>query len=233
MIPSLSERIAAVGAEIAEAAAAAGRDPDSVRLVAVSKTHPAGAIEEAISCGLGVFGENKVQEGEAKIAVVGRGRAEWHLIGPLQSNKARRAVRAFDVIESLASVGMAERLERICAEEGRAELPVLIQADLAGELTKSGCPEAGIGELAAFVKRCGRLRLKGFMLLPPYFEDPEEARPYFRRLREIRDELCPGGELSMGMSHDFRVAVAEGATVVRVGTAIFGERERTAGADNG
>jgi pyridoxal phosphate enzyme (YggS family) len=213
------------------AAERSGRDPDDVKLVAVSKTHPPEVLRQAIVAGASVFGENKVQEAERKITEIGRAAAEWHLIGHLQSNKARKAVQLFEVVQSLDSVELAERLERICVEEGRAELPVLVQVDLAGEESKSGIAEADLSELVDFLKGCERLRFKGLMILPPFFDDPEATRPYFVRLREIRDRLAAQGvfdrgfgELSMGMSHDFEVAVEEGATMVRVGTAIFGER---------
>lgn len=211
---------------MAVAAARAGRDPGEIKLVAVSKTHPAAAIREAIAAGQTIFGENKVQEAEGKIEEIGRESAEWHLIGHLQSNKARRAVQLFDVIHSLDSVELAQRLERICIEEGRSELNVLVQVDLAREETKSGVTEEDLPELARFLKSCERLKWTGLMVLPPWFDDPEAARPYFKRMRKLRDGLLEGrGELSMGMSHDFEAAIEEGATMVRVGTAIFGERE--------
>ena len=209
---------------IERAAARAGRDAAGIKLVAVSKTHPASTVNEAVDAGLSVFGENKVQEGESKIVEVGRSRAEWHLIGHLQSNKARKAVQLFDVIQSVDSVELAQRLERICSEEGRDELSVFVQVDLAGEETKSGIAEEDLPELADYLRTCRHLKFEGLMLLPPYFENAEDARAYFKRLREIRDKLIPDGELSMGMSHDFEVAIEEGATVVRVGTAIFGDR---------
>lgn len=181
-------------------------------------------LREAMAAGVTVFGENKVQEGEGKIVELGRDVAEWHLIGHLQSNKARKAVQLFDVIHSVDSVELAERLERICIDEGREELPVFVQVDLAGEQTKSGIPESDLPRLIAYLKTCKCLRFNGLMLLPPFFDDPEATRPYFKRLRALRDEHIPGGELSMGMSHDFEVAIEEGATIVRVGTAIFGMR---------
>jgi len=207
------------------------RDPSAVKLVAVSKTHPADLIRDAIAHGLTVFGENKVQEAESKIDEVGRDAAEWHLIGHLQSNKARKAVQLFDVIQSVDSLDLAQRLDRICIEEGRTDLPILVQVDLAGEAAKSGIPEFEFGELIEFLRSCERLKFDGLMLLPPFFDDPEATRPYFKRLTEIRDRLAVigafangRGELSMGMSHDFEVAIEEGATMVRVGTVIFGER---------
>lgn len=209
---------------MAAACRRAGRGVDEVKLIAVSKTHSVEVLREGMLAGLSVFGENKVQEADGKIAEIGREGIEWHLIGHLQSNKARTAVQLFDVIQSLDSIELAERLERICKEEGRGELPVLIQVDLAGEIAKSGIAESKVPSLVAYLKTCKHLRLQGLMVLPPYFDDPEMTRPYFKRLRERRDEIVPGGELSMGMSHDFEVAIEEGATMVRVGTAIFGER---------
>ena len=206
------------------AASRAGRDAGEIKLVAVSKTHPASVVNAAIAAGIVVLGENKVQEGESKIVEVGRHRAEWHLIGHLQSNKARKAVQLFDVVQSVDSVNLARRLERICDEGGREKLSVFVQVDLAGEETKSGVPENDLPELVEYLKTCRRLSFDGLMLLPPFFENVSEVRPYFKRLRGIRDDVLPDGELSMGMSHDFEIAVEEGATVVRVGTAIFGER---------
>lgn len=228
----LQTRIAEVRRKIAAAVLKSGRTPDSVKLVAVSKTHPAALVRQAIDLGLTDFGESRVQEAEDKIAAVGRSNARWHLIGHLQANKVRRAVKLFDVIHSLDSTSLAQRLERACIESGREELQVLIQVDLAGEATKSGIAVAGLPELAKVVSGCSRLRLSGLMILPPFFDDPENVRPFFHRLRDLRDELRAGGffagnseELSMGMTHDFEVAIEEGATMLRVGTAIFGERE--------
>lgn len=225
MFESLRERIAGVLRSIEKTTVDAGREPEGVTLIAVSKTHPADIVRGAIDCGLRVFGENKVQEAESKIAEIGHDLAEWHLIGHLQSNKARKAVRLFDVVHSIDSVELAARLERICEEEGRDELRVLIQVDLARDATKNGAPESQLPEIVEFLGGCKRLRLIGLMTVPPFFDDPESVRPYFRKLRELRDEFVPGGELSMGMSHDFAVAIEEGATYVRVGTAIFGERD--------
>jgi len=220
----LAENIRSVSSRIKAACQRAGRDPSDVNLVAVSKTHPPEIIREAMASGLTVFGENKVQEAESKIAELGRQGLEWHLIGHLQSNKARRAVELFDVIQSVDSTELAQRLDRICGETGRNSLPILVQVDLAGEATKSGIPAAEFPRLIDVIATCKHLSLKGLMMLPPYFDDPEATRPYFRRLRDLRDRLMPGGELSMGMSHDFEVAIEEGSTTVRVGTAIFGER---------
>jgi len=222
---SIGENLAVIRSRIADAAERSGRSPSDVKLVAVSKTHSSATVREAIATGVNVFGENKIQEAEGKINEVGRDAAEWHLIGHLQSNKARRAVQLFDVIESVDSLELARRLERICEEEGRESLPVFVEVDLGGEQTKSGIAESELPELTDYFRSCKRLRFDGLMIVPPYFEDAEKTRPFFRRLREIRGSLGFEGDLSMGMSHDFEVAIEEGATIVRVGTALFGERE--------
>ncbi len=228
---TLSERIARVRRSLIDAAQRANRNVDEITLVAVSKTHPAASIEAAIAEGLIDFGENRVQEAESKIPGIGRNAARWHLIGHLQSNKARRAVELFDVIHSLDSPALAERLNRICEELGRESLPVLIQVDLGHEATKTGVDEHSLREMVNVLGRCSRLRLRGLMTLPPFFDEAEQVRPFFRRLRELRDKLQTEGafedrigELSMGMTHDFEIAIEEGATMVRVGTAIFGAR---------
>jgi pyridoxal phosphate enzyme (YggS family) len=228
---SIAENYQRVLTRVAAAAKRADRDPSEIKLVAVSKTQPISAIQVALAASCRVFGENKVQEADYKIAELGRSSAEWHLIGHLQSNKARKAVQLFDVVHSVDSLELAERLERICIEERREALSVFVQVDLAGEETKSGIPETEMQALIDLLRSRERLRFDGLMVLPPFFDDPEATRPYFIRLREIRDRLAADGafkgrrgELSMGMSHDFEVAIEEGATVVRVGTAIFGER---------
>jgi pyridoxal phosphate enzyme (YggS family) len=223
-VPDVISNLGSIRSRIAAAANRASRDVAEIKLIAVSKTHPPNVIREAIAAGVSAFGENKVQEGESKILAIGRNTAEWHLIGHLQSNKARKAVQLFDVIHSVDSKNLAQRLERTCVEDGRESLPVLIQVDLAGEETKSGIAESDLPALIEFLRACERLKLIGLMILPPFFDDPEATRPFFKRLREIRDDLLPGGELSMGMSNDFEVAIEEGATMVRVGTAIFGGR---------
>lgn len=220
----MAENLPAVYHRIATAAKRAGREPDDIKLVAVSKTHPADVLRGAIAAGIAVFGENKVQEAEGKIGELGRRAAEWHLIGHLQSNKARKGVQLFDVIHTVDSTELAQRLERICYEENRESLSVLVQVDLAGESAKSGIAEGELPRLGDYLRSCKHLKFDGLMIIPPFFEDPEATRGYFRRLREIRDRIIPGGELSMGMSHDFEVAIEEGATIVRIGTAIFGER---------
>lgn len=228
----LKTRLDEVRRRIVAAAEASGRPADDIKLVAVSKTHPAETVQEAINLGLSDFGENRVQEAEVKISALAEAAPTWHLIGHLQANKARRAVKLFDVIHSLDSIALAERLERSCIEEERNELRVLIQVDLAGEETKSGIAAAELPDLAKAVEDCTRLKLIGLMVLPPFFDDTKSVKPFFRRLRELRDELRERGhfgggpgELSMGMTHDFEVAIAEGATMLRIGTAIFGERQ--------
>jgi PLP dependent protein len=208
-----------------------GRSPEEITLVSVSKTHPTATLRLALEIGITDFGENRVQEADTKISEVGRHAARWHLIGHLQANKARRAVRLFDVIHSLDSISLAQRLDHFCEVEKCNELSVLIQVDLAGEETKSGVAEEELARLVKAVNDCSRLSLVGLMTLPPFFEDAEKARPFFRRLKDLRDEFqsrksfgTKPGELSMGMSHDFEVAIEEGATILRIGTAIFGER---------
>ena len=218
-VETLRGRLASVRRRVELSAQAAGRVPAEIKLIAVTKTHPAATVREALGAGLRDFGENRVQEADAKIEQLQDAGARWHLIGHLQANKARRAVKLFDVIHSVDSPSLVARLERLCVEEGRSELPVLAQLDLAQEATKSGAAESELP------------RLVGFMTLPPFCADVELVRPYFRRLRELRDEWrarrafgAGAGELSMGMTHDFEVAIAEGATMIRVGTALFGAR---------
>lgn len=229
----VAANLADVRAQIEQRAHDAGREPQQIKLICVSKTHPVEVLRKAFDAAGGEidFGENRVQEAESKIAETSLRGAGWHLIGNLQANKARRAVKLFDVIQTLDSIDLAKRLDRLCAEEARAELPVLIQVRLADEATKAGVEESELPALVETIKECARLRLKGLMTIPPFFADAEQVRPFFRRLRELRDELRAqnvfaddAGELSMGMSHDYKVAIEEGATMIRVGTAIFGER---------
>lgn len=227
----LAARLAGVRARIAAAAQKCGRSPDEVTLIAISKTHPASSVKQLLELGTADVGENRIQEAKEKVTKIGRDKARWHLVGHLQANKARRAVNIFDVIHSLDSVELAQRLDRICIEEKRESLPVLIQVDLGHEETKSGIDESELSHLVESLGPLTRLKFVGLMTLPPFFDDPEQSRPFFRRLRELRDELTRQGafgdrkgELSMGMTHDFEVAIEEGATMVRIGTAIFGER---------
>ncbi len=228
----LSERFANITTRIRQALDRSRRSAEQVTLIAISKTHPAGLIKKVIALGATDIGENRVQEAEPKIIEIGRSKVRWHLVGHLQANKARRAVKLFDVIHSLDSIELAQRLDRLCIEEDRESLPVLIQVDLGMEETKSGVAESELLKLAEQVSKCERLKLSGLMTLPPFFDDPEEVRPFFRRLASLRNSLAEEGlfanghgELSMGMTHDFEVAIEEGATMVRIGTAIFGERD--------
>ena len=227
----LAARLTEVRERIAAAARNCGRSLDEVKLIAISKTHPASAIRTLIELGATDFGENRVQEAEEKITEISHQQVRWHLVGHLQANKARRAVSLFDVIHSLDSLELARRLDRLCAEEGREKLQVLIQIDLGHEETKSGVDESELTHMVEAFGPLSHLDLIGLMTLPPFFDDTEQSRPFFRRLRELRDELASRGvfrdrqgELSMGMTHDFEVAIQEGATMVRIGTAIFGER---------
>lgn len=228
---ALAQRLARVRAQIAAAAERSGRQAHDVTLIAISKTHPSAVVRELIELGATDIGENRVQEAEKKIVEVGRDKARWHLVGHLQANKAKRAVNLFDVIHSIDSIDLARRLDRLCVEEGRDKLSILVQVDLGQEETKSGIDESELDQLVEDILRLSRLELIGLMTLPPFFENPEESRPFFRRLRELRVQLRERGafadrkgELSMGMTNDFEVAIEEGATMVRVGTAIFGER---------
>lgn len=229
---SLTARVQEVRRRIARGALKSNRAPEEVRLIAVTKTHATPTLRCAIEAGVVDLGENRVQEADAKIAELGRDAARWHLIGHLQSNKAKRAAQLFDVVHTLDSIELAARLDRLCAEQERASpLEVLIQVDLGGEATKTGLAERDVPALVERLRDCRHLRLAGLMTIPPFNEDAERTRPFFRRLRELRDEWRArgvfgdaGGELSMGMSHDYEVAVEEGATMVRVGTALFGAR---------
>jgi PLP dependent protein len=227
----IAERVAAVRERIARAADRASRPAEAVRLVAVSKTFPAEAVRAAFAAGLRDFGENRVQEAEPKIAALAELAAaglRWHLVGHLQSNKARRAAALFDTVHSIDSLELGRRLAKVGLESGRA-LRGLVQVDLAGEETKFGLPEAQLLPSLEALRGEQGLRIEGLMLLPPYLDEPEAVRPFFRRLRELGERaaaagLLAGRELSMGMSHDFEVAIEEGATMVRVGSAIFGDR---------
>lgn len=234
----ISRNLAAVRALLEEAARAAGRNPAGIRLIAISKTFPPEAVLAAAQAGQVDFGENRVQEGLQKIRATTERQIRWHLVGHLQSNKARKAVSAFQVIHSIDGVDLLRRVDEAAAEVGR-EPELLVQVDLAGEATKFGAAEADLPAVFEAASSLKAARLVGLMLLPPFAESPEDARPWFRRLREIRDGLARTGiapghlrELSMGMSHDFHVAVQEGATMVRVGTAIFGERPPAGGTEN-
>ena len=227
---AVAGRLDEVRGRIAAAAARAGRPAGAVRLVAVSKTYGADHVAAAVAAGQLDFGENKVQEGLQKVGESADTTIRWHLIGHLQSNKARKAVEAFDWIHAVDSEALLRKLDAAAAAAGRRPR-LLVQVDLAGEATKHGAPPEALEGIFAAAATCTAAELVGLMLLPPAVADPEEARPWFRRLRATRDGLAATGvpaarlaELSMGMSHDFEVAVEEGATIVRVGSAIFGAR---------
>jgi PLP dependent protein len=227
----IADNLEGVRKRIAAAATACGRRPEDITLIAVSKNFPAESLAAAVAAGQMHFGENRVQEAASKIPYFSSTPGlTWHMIGHLQSNKAQRAAELFDVIHSVDSIKLAQRLSQAAIETGK-ELPVLIQVDLGDEATKFGAERGRILEIVSAILGLRGLRLNGLMTIPPYFDDPERVRPYFTALCELRHELerqqpgCLGhAELSMGMSHDFEVAIQEGATIVRVGTAIFGER---------
>lgn len=232
---SIAENVARVRERIAAAAQRAGRTPEEITLLAVSKTVEPARIQQAYDAGVRVFGENRVQEFAEKAASVAQlGGCEWHLIGHLQTNKANKAAELFHGIDSVDSLRLAEKLNVAAAQLGR-KIKALIEINVGGEAAKSGVA-ADSEELERILRAAPQLpslHITGLMAIPPYTEDPEEARPYFRRLRELRDQIARRAlaevnmaVLSMGMSHDFEVAIEEGATRVRIGTAIFGERAR-------
>ena len=227
---TIADRLADIRGRIAAAARSAGRDPSSIRLVAVSKTFPIDAIREAYAAGQREFGENRVQEALQKIASASDLDIKWHLLGHLQTNKAKKAAPGFSTIHSVDSVELLQKIDAAATDAGRAP-ELLIQVDLAGEATKFGVAPADVPPLFDAAVRCRAARVTGLMTLPPIPESPEDARPWFRRLRELRDQWLAMGvppamlaELSIGMSGDFEVAIQEGSTIVRVGTAIFGMR---------
>jgi len=226
----IADRLAGIRERMAAAARSAGRDPSSVRLIAVSKTFPINAIREAYAAGQRDFGENRVQEALQKIASATDLEIRWHLLGHLQANKARKAGPAFTAIHSIDSVELLYKIDAAAVEAGRAP-ELLIQVDLAGEATKFGASPTDVPRLLEAAAGCRAARVTGLMTLPPVTESPGDARPWFARLRGLRDQWVASGvpaamlgELSMGMSADFEVAVQEGSTMVRVGTAIFGSR---------
>jgi pyridoxal phosphate enzyme (YggS family) len=227
---TVADRLAGIRERIAAAARSAGRDPSSIRLVAVSKTFPIDAIREAYAAGQREFGENRVQEALQKIDAAADLDIKWHLLGHLQTNKTKKAAPAFSTIHSVDSVELLQKIDAAAADAGRTP-ELLIQVDLAGETTKFGVPPEDVPQLFDAAVRCRAARVAGLMTLPPIPESPENARPWFRRLRELRDEWLVAGvppsmlaELSIGMSGDFEVAIQEGSTMVRIGTAIFGSR---------
>ena len=219
----LAANIEQIRVRIAAACQRAGRAAGDVLLLGVTKTVLPEMVDAAVAAGLIVFGENKVQEAQAKIPVVA-GRARWHFIGHLQTNKARAAVALFDMIQSVDSVRLAGELDKWAAHAGKTK-PVLLEINIAGEASKHGLRPEDLPAALAEINHLPHLDVRGLMAIPPAVADPEQTRPVFRQLRVLRDQLgLP--ELSMGMSHDFEVAVEEGATIVRVGAAIFGERKR-------
>ncbi len=223
----LAERLAGVRRRMAEACARCGREPGEVELVAVSKTHGPERVREAVDCGLRVFGESRVQEARAKIPLCPGG-LSWHLVGHLQTNKVRVAVDLFDVIHSVDSTRLLEALEKACTQKGRT-LEVLVEVNVSGEASKYGIAPGELEPLLDFSRECTHVDVIGLMTVPPWSEEPERTRVFFSRLRELRDEVSRSGgyslpQLSMGMSNDFETAIEEGATMVRIGTAIFGRR---------
>jgi hypothetical protein len=223
----IKENLLRVTERIEKAALRVGRDPKEIRLVAVSKTVEPVRIKEAIEAGVSILGENYVQEAKKKIEEIGRP-VSWHFIGHLQSNKAKYAVQLFDMVHSLDSIPLAEELNRRAKQADRT-FKVMIEINLSGEATKFGTDEEKILDLAKRILHLNYLSLEGLMTMPPYFDSPEMGRPYYIKLRELREKMgregIPLKELSMGMSNDFEIAIEEGATYVRVGTAIFGPRK--------
>ncbi|MEE8282303.1 MAG: YggS family pyridoxal phosphate-dependent enzyme [candidate division NC10 bacterium] len=225
---TIKERIESVRERIAAAALRVGRDPGEVLVVAVAKTFPVSAVREAVAAGINDVGENRVQEAKAKIAEIDAP-CRWHMVGHLQTNKARLAVRLFDWIQSLDSLKLARELETAVSGLGKP-VRTLVEVNLAQELSKTGLTETDLFSFLEQAMSLPSLSIEGLMVMPPFDPDPERGRPYFQRLRRLRDEAASRfpqlalTHLSMGMSHDFEVAVEEGATMVRIGTAIFGER---------
>ena len=225
-----AESLNAIRQRIADACARAGRDVSSVTLMAVSKTHPPETIRAAVEAGQLLFGENKIQEAKAKIPLC-PGRARWHFIGHLQSNKVRDAVELFEMIQGVDSLAIAREISKR-AEQAAKTVPVLLEINVAGEGTKFGYkPEQMLAELTE-LNALPRIEVHGLMAIPPYTPVPEKTRPYFQKLRELKTQAeavlgAPLPQLSMGMSGDFEVAIEEGATIVRIGTALFGERQST------
>jgi pyridoxal phosphate enzyme (YggS family) len=228
---SLQARLGGVRERVARAAGRAGREPSSIRLVAVSKTFSVDYVRAACEAGQLDFGENRVQEALAKVSGTTDLGLHWHLIGHLQSNKVRKAVSIFDAIHSIDSPSLLQSVDAAAAATGRTP-EVLVQVDLASEPTKHGAKRDEVASILKVAETCRAVKVRGLMLLPPFAEDPEEVRPYFAALRSLRDGFLAEGlaptmlsELSMGMSHDFEIAIEEGATLVRVGSAIFGSRK--------
>jgi PLP dependent protein len=215
---------------LASAAATAGRDVQKIRLLAASKSQPVDAIRAALEAGVTLIGENYVKEAEEKKNQLSNAKVEWHMIGHLQRNKAKLAVELFEVVESLDNLALAQELNKEAGKRGKV-IRAFIEVNLADEQTKTGIAKGDVADLLERIAGFGHIRTEGLMTVPPFRENPEEVRPYFRELRDLRDSLSSLNlpnvqlqELSMGMSHDFTVAIEEGATIVRVGTALFGPR---------
>lgn len=225
---TVKERVKEVINEIQETALKSGRNPKEIRLLAATKSVPPERILEAIEAGIRIIGENYVQEAQKKYELIGP-RVSWHMIGRLQTNKAKYAVRLFEVIHSLDSLKLAQELQKAAERQGK-KVKVMIQVNLSGEITKGGISPDKVKELSERVLEFPNLELIGLMTIPPYSENPEDSRPFFRKLRELKEKLNREGfpltELSMGMSNDFKVAIEEGATILRIGTLIFGPRSR-------
>ncbi len=231
MTTSIAENIAGIRRRLNGAAARAGRDPESIRLMAVSKTVEPDRVRQAIDAGITLLGENYVQEAREKIPVIGHG-VEWHMIGHLQTNKVKYVVNLFDWIHSVDRQELAHELDKRAGQNGRT-LNVLVEVNLSGEASKSGAEPPQVLELVRQIATLPHLQVRGLMTMPPYSDQPETSRPYFQSLRGLRDQIRAAAipnismdELSMGMTDDFEVAVEEGATIIRVGRAIFGERTR-------
>lgn len=229
---SIKENLTEIQSRIAASCEKAGRNINEVRLIAVTKTFPVEVINEALSIGVTDIGENRVQEAEEKFPYLTNQKVCKHLIGHLQSNKVRKAVELFDWIHSIDSIKLAERVNRVAGDSGK-RLTVLVQVDLGKEATKNGIDESQLNDLAAYLATANHLDFRGLMTIPPFFEDPNKTLPYFHQLSELLNGLNqkkvypkPLTELSMGMSHDFEVALQAGATLIRVGTAIFGTRSK-------
>jgi pyridoxal phosphate enzyme (YggS family) len=227
---SIQDNLTAIRKQIDAAAAACNRNPADITLVGVSKKHPVEKMRQAVDAGLSDLGENYIQEAVGKIDVMGRAAACWHFIGHLQSNKARFAVPYFDLIHTVDKIKLAKEIDKQAQKINKRQ-KILLQVNIAEEETKSGAGAREAVNLAQSVTQFENLELQGLMCMPPYFDDPEAARPYFRHLAQIREKILHAGldadtmrHLSMGMSHDFAAAIQEGATLVRVGTAIFGSR---------
>jgi pyridoxal phosphate enzyme (YggS family) len=227
----VKERLDRINQRIADAATGCGRHPGTIRLVAVSKTMDADKVAKAIDAGALILGENYIQEARDKFNVLYDRAVQWHFIGHLQSNKAKYAVRMFDLIHSVGSLKLAKALDKAACKNGKVQ-DILIQVNISREETKSGIDEAAAANLVAQISQLENVQVKGLMTMPPFFDEPERARPFFRRLARLRDRIVERNipdvsmaELSMGMTGDFEVAIEEGATLVRIGTAIFGARQ--------